>query len=432
MARPTRWRACAHLPPLLAGLCLLAQPLCGQEFIRLGPLGSLNPPDSSDHRSPAVACSSGGPFVATWSAETFLSGHDIYARLYNFDGSPASAPILLTLSDGLHYDLPRVARADSGSFVVVWTNWGGSNGTDIAVYLQDAAGNPVAQFPANSHTAGEQSHPDVASDAAGNFVVVWRGLGPGDEWGTWYRLFDASGVPFGPEVALEASGNGAADDDPVVAMHRTLGTFVAAWEHLPGTGTDIHARRFDAAGAPAGPIFVASSSSGADYTSPAIAMDADGDFAILYEGEGQGDDFGILGQLYGAAGSPIGGEFWVNASIDGWHYQPRAAFEPSGSFVVAWTRLLASESSRAYATRFSASGIRSDRDDFPVTADFDPPRLQAVNSFCLDGDDTLRALLTERFGQFADDQIFSQRLEVSLFLNGFDAGDTASWSATLP
>jgi hypothetical protein len=49
-----------------------------------------------------------------------------------------------------------------------------------------------SEFQVNSYTPSDQLHPAVASDAAGNFVVLWldkvRGL--------FLRRFDATGAPL--------------------------------------------------------------------------------------------------------------------------------------------------------------------------------------------------------------------------------------------
>src|SRR5438128_2056572 len=77
---------------------------------------------------------------------------------------------------------PAVTGDGAGNFVVVWES-GGSAGSDTDGYSiqgqrYDSAGTPVGgQFQVNTYTTGDQYHPTVAGDGAGNFVVVWDSKG---------------------------------------------------------------------------------------------------------------------------------------------------------------------------------------------------------------------------------------------------------------
>ena len=56
-------------------------------------------------------------------------------------------------------------------------------------------------FRVNTFTTGDQAHPSVASDAAGNFVVVWHSLNEsGGAYSVVARRYDAAGQ------AVDASG----------------------------------------------------------------------------------------------------------------------------------------------------------------------------------------------------------------------------------
>jgi hypothetical protein len=53
------------------------------------------------------------------------------------------------------------------------------------------------EFRVNTFTTGEQSSPDVASDASGNFVVAWASdLQDGSDWGVF-------GQRYAPIVPVE-------------------------------------------------------------------------------------------------------------------------------------------------------------------------------------------------------------------------------------
>ena len=47
-----------------------------------------------------------------------------------------------------------------------------------------------AGIPVNTTTSGDQFANGIVMDAAGNFVVVWSGDGPGDADGVFFQRFD--------------------------------------------------------------------------------------------------------------------------------------------------------------------------------------------------------------------------------------------------
>ena len=74
----------------------------------------------------------------------------------------------------------------------------------------NASGLPQgSEFQVNSYTTGYQSDPAVASDANGNFVVVWRSYGQdGSGDGVFGQRFNASGVPQGSEFQVNSYTTG--------------------------------------------------------------------------------------------------------------------------------------------------------------------------------------------------------------------------------
>src|SRR4029077_17856628 len=64
------------------------------------------------------------------------------------------------------------------------------------------------EFQVNTYTTGDQTEPKVAADGSGRFVVVWQsasyyGSGPdGSGHGVAARRFDAAGTPAGAEFAV--------------------------------------------------------------------------------------------------------------------------------------------------------------------------------------------------------------------------------------
>ncbi|HEV8378745.1 MAG TPA: hypothetical protein VGP99_07830, partial [Tepidisphaeraceae bacterium] len=137
----------------------------------------------------------------------------------------------------------------------------------------------------NTYTADYQTNPAVAADADGDYVIVWQSPQEGlNNAGIYAQRFNASGIPQGGEIHVNVNTAGA-QNFPAVAMDAD-GDFVVAWRDNVQEGNNnggIFARRFDAAGNPlSGEIHVNTATTG-DQAVPSVAMDAAGDFVIVYE-----------------------------------------------------------------------------------------------------------------------------------------------------
>ena len=123
-------------------------------------------------------------------------------------------------------------------------------------------------------------------------------------------------------------------------MAATFSRFVIVWqsEDQDGSGYGIFGQRFDNVGAPLGGEFAVNSFVAGDQDAPAVANDATGDFAVVWESADQdGEADGIFGQRFTSTGTPLGPEFRVNTYTTADQQRPSVAAPFSGSFVVAWT-----------------------------------------------------------------------------------------------
>jgi hypothetical protein len=118
-----------------------------------------------------------------------------------------------TYTTGTQGGTLAVAADPAGNFVVVWEGYSYDNYPDAwSVFGQrfDANGAPLgSEFQVNTYTTNEQGVGAlaVATDAAGNFVVVWGGYGAGDDddEGVFGRRFDSSGNPTTGEFVVNSS-----------------------------------------------------------------------------------------------------------------------------------------------------------------------------------------------------------------------------------
>ncbi len=269
-----------------------------------------------------------------------------------------------TYTTGSQYQ-QSIATDAAGNFVVVWASIGqdGSQGGIFArKYL--AAGTPIgsSEFRVNAYTTGSQDAPSVASDPSGRLVMVWQSVQDGSSSGVFGRRFDASGAA-GPEFQVNTYTT-SYQMFPSVAMDAG-GNFVVAWQsYRDGGGFGVFAQRYNAAGAPQGSEFQVNTYTTSDQYRPAVAMGADGNFVVVWAtlSAQDGASGGVFGRRYDAAGVAQGGEFLVNSYVTGSQYEAAAAAGPDGSFLVVWTTL-DGISQGVSGRRFNASGV-------PLAAEF--------------------------------------------------------------
>ncbi len=263
---------------------------------------------------------------------------------------------------GVQYG-PAVASDAAGDFVVVWTSWGqdGSYSGVIGQRYDSSGARRGLELQINSAFTSNQARPSVASDAAGDFVVAWQSWGQdastGD--GVFAQRYDASGVPRGSEFQVNTYTS-ADQRYPTVASDAS-GNFIVAWASgwQDGYAWGIFAQRYDGSGTPLGSEFRVNGFTTGEQRAPRAAGDAAGDFVVVWQSAGQdGSGWGIFGRRYDASGTPLGAEFLVNTHTGGDQMGPVVASSPAGSFVVAWTGNGQDGSATGiFAQRYDVSGV---------------------------------------------------------------------------
>ena len=235
---------------------------------------------------------------------------------------------------------PSVALDADGDFVVVWQSTS-QDGSGYGIYAQRYNASGVAQgseFRVNPTTTSNQFYASVAVDDDGDFVVVWQsGSGDGNGYGVYAQRYNASGVAQGSEFLVNTttadyqfSSSVAVDDD---------GDFVVVWRSYgqDSDGYGIYAQRYNASGVAQGSEFLVNTTTVNNQRDPSVAIDADGDFVIAWQSNGQdGSGYGIYAQRYNASGVAQGSEYIVNTTTALGQSNPSVAIDADGDFVVAW------------------------------------------------------------------------------------------------
>ncbi len=305
----------AAIPAAICGL-LLAGPAFAAPGAPIGSRIEVHPATAL----PGIASNSAGEFVVTWVTTT---GGTVMAQRYDANGVAASDAFLVGINSANR--APSVAMNASGSFVVSWT----TPRTTVLPLLLGVVTRPgqvmARRYAAGGVPLGEAfevaplgDETDVAIDDDGDCVVAWA-----------------------------ENGNRGS-----VSLFVPLGYLALRDLDVRFAGVDqIAVRRYSADGSAFPPVTVDRQIEllGRGAAGVSVAMDADGDHAVVWSRRIGRERSQIIAQRFNADGNAAGRERTVNSNpvtgrdtISG----PDAAMSPDGTLAVTW----------APALNFSPSG----------------------------------------------------------------------------
>lgn len=214
------------------------------------------------------------------------------------------------------------------------------------------------EFQVGSYTTLPQLFPAVASDAAGNFVVVWSTYAV-DRFEMRGQRFGPAGAPLGGEFQV-ASYTSTYDVFPSVAM-RGSGDFVVVWSRISyesGPHAQVLGKRFDSSGVPVGADFQVGTYGTYFLQFPSVAVDGAGDFVVSWMNEDYPSSPGVAVQRFDSSATPLGAEIQVNSYTTGLQGIPSIATDSSGNFVVVWTQI-DGNGIGVLGQRFDSTGARA-------------------------------------------------------------------------
>jgi len=299
-----------------------------------------------------------GDYVVVWASPRYIQDvnnptgplvpagdNDIMAQRFDAMSRPLGEPFRVnSIVTGEQTD-PDVAVDAMGNFIVTWSGAATSLGDDQGIFAQrfNAHGNPVGgQFRINATTYSNQRGAAVAMDADGDFVVAWSSYKQdGDRDGVYVRRFNSSGSARDSADVRASTYTAGWQWTPDVAMDCD-GDFVVVWasDGQDGSSFGVYGQRFNAAGVRQGSEFRVHQYTNDKQLDPSVAMDLDGDFVVAWSSFLQdGSGYGVYARRYAASGAAQGNEFRVNQTTDNWQYQPDVAMSDNGDFVIVWSSL---------------------------------------------------------------------------------------------
>jgi len=311
--------------------------------------------------TPAVALDGDGDFVVAWQAYgADGSNNAVIARRYSKDGTAIGGDFQVNTFVTGSQQFPQVAADAAGNFIVVWGSASAQDGSREGVYARRYGpnGQPLSgEFLVNQFTLNIQGNASVAMDDAGDFVIAWESnYQDGDGYAIYARRYNSAGVPVSNEFRVNTITIGD-QRYPAVAM-QSNGAFVITWQSPDSNLDGVFARQYNSAGQPIGPVFPVNTTATDDQTRPRVAVDTTGVSTIIWESRIQdAGTSGIYGRRFNGFGQAITPEFRVNSYTTGDQVAPRIASSALGELVATWqSNGQDGDSGGIYALRFGADG----------------------------------------------------------------------------
>lgn len=370
------------------------------------PIIPLNTTTQGIQDDPAVATQSTGEIFFIWEHA---------ARRYGADGTPMEAADFDTGVGGQ----PDVAMNDQGDAVVVGAS---SDGILARLYAFDDSVPPSDLINVHSSDEGFQTHPSVAMDATGSFIVAYAitFTNPAEDV-IFVRRFGPTGIPLDDPQQVSSLNRVSL---PEVAIHPN-GSFVVGWRGSASNLLFPRMRFYSSSGEPTtDPFFLTDQSAG----NPSLAYSPTGSLLAAF-----GNASGFSGVLFDPSGTMAGDPFVLVEELPGTSVVGIDAVSlASEEFQLTWFQQLNSNPGDpdVYTRRIDANGTLQDQ---PTLVHVDTAGQQKWPDISAVGNDVVIV-----FNHPDGDQsgvaaaCFLPDGCVNVFQDGFESGDTAAWSGSLP
>ena len=232
------------------------------------------------------------------------------------------------------------------------------NGTEFRVNTT-AAGNQGA-LPDTSNPAAGGGTSKITVLADGRVLVVWAGRGDSgtttdDGAGIYAQLYNADGTPAASEFRINPNfslffGLARHTNTPQALPTVTAlanGGFVVTWSgigsksNVTSPNSDVYGRVYQPDGTPLTGEFLVNAASDKNQAGSSVTALKNGNFVVSWASDGQdGNNWGVYGRLFKADGTPVGGEFPVNTTTAGNQGGSQGVGSitglPDGGFIAIW------------------------------------------------------------------------------------------------
>ncbi len=309
---------------------LYAQPYSFSTCSPIGDAIKVNDDVGSFHQEfCAVASDTSSSFKVSWSS----GDGNVYLACLDKTGNPLRDNILMGRGGGGFGSSPSLAVDGQGDGVV---SWGG-----VVAQRFDKTGDKIGDtiMVVDRLDTGTVfiGWPTATMNRAGDFIIVWEENNSAETHSyLWAQRFDRNGNRIGHNFKVNENTIWLAGRPPSAVLFED-NSFIVCFAQEYSPYSYITLRRFNSNGEPLGPSYrIDEAPAGGDF--PAIASNVHGEFVAVW----LSSSYGICGQLFDSAGTPVGNNF---ALLDSKHCEefllskntPSVAIDDSGKFIVFWS-----------------------------------------------------------------------------------------------
>ena len=389
---------------------------------------------AGDQNFPEIAVEVDGSFIVVWQSTVATGdtdGSSVHGQRYSRNGAPVGASFQVNSLTTGEQARPSLTFTGDGSFMVVWqseaTSGDDTDGTSIQVraFSRDAV--PLGpEVQVNTITTDGQVIPRIAHNN-GRFMVAWSEYGATSEYAE-ARLLDSSGAPMGDQLNLNATGR--TEVYPKV-YPRPAGGFTAIWTGGWSQPRHLRMRHFDQDAVPIGNEitydFITYPAEIDDH-GPVLARRDNGEM-VLGWWDDNGDDFNNASWALrlDSDGNAMGEAFRLHHYIEGDQRWPALTFA-NDELVAVWQSQGSAQSPgtahRIQARHWSGDGAHSDQ-AYQISTGAFTQRVPRLIPMWDGGYTVVWVSTTTTVGM----EVLMRRFPgPTLFADGFEAGNTSSWS----
>lgn len=260
--------------------------------------------------NPSVAALSGG-YVVSWIIHD-LTGSAIYSQRFDANGIALGGETLVDTITGGQHDYQSLVALSGGGYVVSWIEFDVSDSFSSVIYSQhfDANGAELGGQTLVDTLDGQDvfqhAYLSGAALSAGGYVISWVSADDaGISKGIYSQLYDANGAVLGAETLVSPPVAGDQAFLNVAAL--SDGGYVISWTSFSDeSGGDIYSRRFDGNGAALGGETLINTDTAGNQGVSRVAALSDGGYVVSWHSDNQeGSGYDIYAQRYDAAGNAL-------------------------------------------------------------------------------------------------------------------------------
>ncbi len=319
---------------------------------KVGAEFQVNTYNTNDQIEPKTAALGNGNLLVTWASQgQDGSGLGVYGQVLDQSGAKVGGEFRLNTTTpndqqtSIQYVGNPLVAVDSNKFAAVWSSdQQGGPGSNTIFRIFNNDGTPAtAESIVSDYPNGSNIIPSVTKLTNGNLVVTYSGGGSGGPdpsgYGIYSQVYDADGNKIGSNALVNEYTTNAQNWSGVQAL--SDGKYVVAWSSFQQddpTSWGVYAKIFNPDGTVSQPEFRVSTFTTNDQHSPVIADLKNGAFVVSYKSNGFDGRAGwtTAAQIFAYDGRRLGNEFMVNNESSGNQSNPAITMLDEGSIAVAY------------------------------------------------------------------------------------------------